>query len=282
MAENNPFENESNTGHIWDDNLRELTNEPPGWWRLGFHASWMIVIVYCIAYPAIPWFGGATPGLMGWTSIGEYKEDLKEVVEKRAPYEAKIEKMDVKAILADNELSEYIERSGKVLFGDKCAACHGAGGAGNSSYPVLADNDWLWGGSVEKIQETITMGRRGNMPAKGGMPMSAEEIDKLATAIAAGKPAGEPLFLNKGCIACHGMDGKGMQMLGAANLTDQIFRFGDGSKESVALTITHGVNMPGDAQSRPAEMPEFGKTLSQADIKKLAVYVYKLGGGQEK
>ena len=281
MAEKNPFENESNTGHVWDDSLRELTNDPPTWWRIGFHASWLLTIVYCIIYPSIPWFGGAYPGVIGWTQINEYKEDMKVVVDLRAPYEAKIAAMDVTQIIADKELSEYIERSGKVLFGDRCAACHGAGGSGNSDFPVLADNDWLWGGSVEKIQETITLGRKGNMPAKGGMSINDEELDKLATALAAGNPAGEPLFLAKGCIACHGMDGKGNILLGAANLTDKIFRFGDGSKESVAHTITHGVNWPVDEQTRQAEMPAFGKTLKEADIKKLAVYVYKLGGGQE-
>ena len=282
MAEKNPFENESNTGHIWDDTLRELTNDPPGWWRLGFHASWILVILYCIAYPAVPWFGGATPGLLGWTQIKEYKEDMQVMVNKRAPYEAKIQKMDVKAILADSELSDYIERSGKVMFGDRCAACHGAGGAGNSSFPVLADNDWIWGGTIEKIQETITNGRFGNMPAKGGAALTSDEVDQLATAISAGNPTSTPLFQAKACFACHGMDGKGMQILGSANLSDKIFRFGDGSKESVAMTINHGVGVPGDAESRQAEMPAFGKTLTKAEIKKLSVYVYKLGGGQEK
>ena len=83
----------------------------------------------------------------------------------------------------------------------------------------------------------------------------------------------------QGCIGCHGMEGKGMQMMGAANLTDAIWRFTPGTEESVKYTISHGVNS-GTKETLNAEMPSFQQQLSETDIKKLAVYVHKLGGGQ--
>jgi cytochrome c oxidase cbb3-type subunit 3 len=281
----NPY-SAPDTGHVWDDNLRELTNQPPKWWMLGFYASLAIVVVYIIIYPAIPLISGHTPGITGWTAIKEYKEDMAAIQARRSVYEDKIAvlmKQDkngaAAAILADDELSNYVQRSAKVLFGDNCAACHGAEGAGNQGFPVLVDNDWIYGGSIQAIEQSITNGRTGNMPAN---TMSDDELDKLADAIIDGNPGREPLFSAKGCFACHGADGKGMQALGSANLTDKIWRFAAADqRESVKHTITHGVNFPSDAQTRAAIMPKFGGSkLSDTEIRKLAVYVHKLGGGQ--
>jgi len=188
------------------------------------------------------------------------------------------------AILADNELTEYVTRSGKVLFGDNCAACHGTNGVGTHDKlglfaPILNDDDWLYGGTIDAIHETIVGGRQGMMTAHQDM-LSEAEIDTLANAVAAGKPTSTPLFAEKGCTGCHGDDGKGMQAMGSANLTDSVWRF-DSSVEGIKQTIKYGVNS-GDPQTRVAVMPAFqaaGK-LSDAEIKKLAVYVYKFGGGQ--
>lgn len=274
--QNNPY-GAPTTGHVWDDNLGELTNQPPKWWMIGLHASWILVLVYGIVYPMWPWFGGATSGLMGWTSIGEYKQDIAAIEQVRVKYEAQLPGMSAAAILADAELSEYVVRSARVLFGDNCAACHGGGGQGNPGYPNLVDDDWLYGGDIDTLVMTITNGRMGMMPAMGGVQMTEAEIDQLANAIAQGQPTSTPLFMEKGCFACHGMDGKGMHALGAPNLTDAIWRFGDGSVEAVKYTITHGVNDPSSALSRNAVMPKFGDRLSETDIKKLAVYVSKLG-----
>jgi cytochrome c oxidase cbb3-type subunit 3 len=277
----NPFPGENNTGHVWDDNLRELLNDPPTWWRIGFHASWIFVLVYTLLYPSWPLINSHFKGLMGWTSLGEYKQDLKAIEEVRAPYETKLANMSAAEILADESLSNYVVRSAKVLFGDNCSACHGAGGQGNPNYPVLADDDWLYGGTVTDIQTTITMGRKGMMPANKAI-LSEAEADTLAAAIVAGNAATEPLFLEKGCIGCHGLDAKGMAPLGSANLTDGIYRFVAADQTySVKHTIMHGVNDASDANTRDAVMPAFGGTkLSETDIKKLAVYVHKLGGGQ--
>jgi len=170
-----------------------------------------------------------------------------------------------------------------VLFGDNCAACHGTNGVGTADKqgylaPILRDDDWLYGGKINDIYTSITGGRGGVMIAHKDT-LSAAEIDTLANAVAAGKPTSTPLFAEKGCTACHGADGKGLQAMGSANLTDSIWRF-ESSVDGIKRTITYGVNAgPG---ARVAVMPSFktaGK-LSDVELKKLAVYVYKFGGGQ--
>jgi cytochrome c oxidase cbb3-type subunit 3 len=278
--QNNPTSADT-TGHVWDDTLAELTNPPPGWWMIGLHASWIGVLVYSVLYPTWPLPGGHTEGVLGWTQIKEYKESLAEVDAVRAQYEDKLPGMPVAAILEDEELKAYSVRSAKVLFGDYCSACHGGGGAGNPNYPVLVDDDWLYGGSIETIHQSIVLGRQGIMPKGGGAQLSDAEIDKLAQAVVGGKVTSEPLFMEKGCIACHGVDGKGNPMLGAPNLTDGIYRFAASDQlASVKYTIKHGVNDPSDPNTRQAQMPSFTDRLPESDIKKLAVYVHELGGGQ--
>ncbi|MCU7812550.1 MAG: c-type cytochrome, partial [Candidatus Thiodiazotropha sp. (ex Notomyrtea botanica)] len=142
---------------------------------------------------------------------------------------------------------------------------------------------WLYGGTIDNIQQTVTMGRKGIMTAHGKI-LSDTEIDSLAKAIEAGNPSSDPNFTQKGCIACHGMDGKGMAVLGSANLTDGIYRFmpadGETLLDSIKDTIKYGVNDVTEPKTREAVMPPFGDRLSKDDIKKLAVYVHKFGGGQ--
>ncbi|HEY5719681.1 MAG TPA: cytochrome-c oxidase, cbb3-type subunit III [Gammaproteobacteria bacterium] len=279
----NPYD-APDTGHVWDDNLRELTNPPPRWWTIAFHASWIFVVIYGILYPMVPLLNSHTKGVLGWTSIGEYKAGQAELEVIRGPYEAKLATLDAAAILADRELANYTEASAKVLFGDRCAPCHGAGGQGNPGYPVLADDDWLFGGSVDKLVESITLGRRGMMPAHAAR-FSAQQIDDLTTYVAGlsqGKEhaPGREIFMGAGaCFACHGMDGKGNQLLGAPDLTDGIWRFA-GTPEAIRHTIAHGVNDASDPQSRDAVMPSFKDALTPVEINKLAVYVHRFGGGQ--
>ncbi len=273
------------TGHVWDDDLGDYINQPPKWWMLGLAASAIWVVVYWLYYPSVPLSNGGTwfKGVGGWTAIGEMEADKSVVDEVRSKYENKLKDMTPAAILADSELSEYVTRSGKVLFGDNCAACHGQNGVGTHDKqglfaPILNDDDWLYGGTIDTIYETIKGGRQGMMMAHEGMLTDAE-IDTLANAVAASKPTSTPLFAEKGCTACHGEDGKGIQAMGSANLTDSVWRF-DGSVEGIKYTIKHGVNAGVDG-TRVAVMPAFeGGKLSDAEIKKLAVYVYKFGGGK--
>ncbi len=283
--EKNPFPGENNTGHIWDDNIREMANPIPRWWMIGFWLSIAWFVGYGILYPFIPLADGNTKGILGWTMMGEYQQDLAKVDAVRAPFETQIQSMSVAEILADDGLSGYAVASARVLFGDYCAGCHGAGGQGGPGFPVLADDDWLYGGSIETILQTITNGRRGMMIAHGSM-LSAAEINTLAqytVDLSQGETAdaGAQLYRDKGCFGCHGADGKGLQVLGSVNLTDAVWRFNEVDKLASAVrTITHGVNDVRDPDTRTAEMPAFGQRLSENELKKLAIYAYKLGGGQ--
>ena len=279
------------TGHVWDDDLADLTNQPPKWWMLGLTASAIWVVVYFLMYPAIPiatsgtfFKGVGLPGSGQWTAIKELEADQKVLDDARSKYENKLKDMIPAAILADAELSEYVARSGKVLFGDNCAACHGQNGVGTQDKqglfaPILNDDDWLYGGMIGNIHESIAGGRQGMMMAHKDM-LTAAEIDTLASAVAKGQPTSTPLFAEKGCTACHGADGKGMQAMGSANLTDKIWRF-DSSPEGIKQTIMYGVNS-GDPMARVSIMPNFTEAgkLSAVEMKKLAVYVFKFGGGK--
>jgi cytochrome c oxidase cbb3-type subunit III len=304
MAENNPFPGENNTGHVWDENLRELKNPAPRWWMLAFWASVAWWVGYAILYPMWPVGQQPTRGILGWSQMQEYKDGVDKVEAKRSKFEERIATMTPEQIAADPGLRQYTIASAKVLFGDNCAACHGSGGAGNPGFPVLADDDWLYGGSWAKIQETVGGGRKGAMTAHEKI-LKPEEIDTLAkwvvqmhdTGGKGGSEEGWALFKTKGCTACHGPNADGViaklpngdvVTVGAANLTDGIWRFEPGGYESAKQTITYGVNAPGVPQTRNALMPIFGPdashggaaNLTPQEIKKLVVYVHELGGGK--
>jgi cytochrome c oxidase cbb3-type subunit 3 len=291
----NPFPGENNTGHFWDDeqDLRELNNRPPRWYMQSMLVGLVAIVIYSFYYPSIPWFGDHYKGSAGWTQITEMKESVAQLEEYRerkfAATEQAIADSSLEDIVRDDELRTYSIKTAKTLFGDNCAACHGAGGQGNDGFPVLADDDWLYGGSLAKIEQTIKNGRKGNMPARMLGITDAQAAELATFLIETGKgaqgnpnPASKALYFSKGCIGCHGPTLKGNQMLGSANLSDGIYRFkADDQHASVVRTILHGVNNPVDAQTQNAIMPAFGHSnvIDAVQLKKLVVYVHQLGGG---
>lgn len=276
------------TGHEWDG-IRELKNDPPRWWTVMFWLTPVWILGYCLLYPSMPFAGGSSKGLLGWSSIGEYHKGRAEIDAVRAPFEAKIATMAVGDILRDPEMSNYAVTSIKQVFGDTCAKCHGSGGQGVKNFPILADDDWLYGGTIEKIQESITGGRGGIMPSFKGRftPEEQKDLMQFLTDAQQGKvfEPGQKVFLGQTkaaaeCATCHGEDAKGNQDMGSTRLTDGICRF-DCTPEGLEYTVLHGVNDDGDPKTRKAAMPEWGKTLTGTQIKKLAVKVYLFGGGQK-
>jgi len=288
MSTQNNSEKPQDTGHEWDG-IRELTNPPPRWWTIALHASWIFCLIYFVLYPSIPLINDSNEGLLGWTQIKEFKEAVAENDAIKAPYLEKFKTMSAAEIQADPELSNFAVSAAKAIYGDNCAACHGAGGEGvQGLFPVLADDNWLYGGDLDTIVETITDGRMGNMMAHADM-LEASEIEALTDFVIAlpqGKATekGWALFDDAGCTGCHGADAKGGPLngdnySGAANLTDQLWRFGS-EREEVLRTIRYGVNQEDVAQTRSAIMPAFGDRLSGEQIKMLAIKIHGMGGGQ--
>jgi len=294
MSGHNPYEGENNTGHFWDDeqDIRELNNRPPRWYMWALYISLLAIPIYVVYFPSIPWFGTHTEGVAKWTAIGEMNESIKKLEDYRkkkfANQESAIANKTPAEILKDIDLTKYAVATAKTLFNDNCSACHGASGQGNTGFPVLADDDWLFGGTINNIHTSITNGRKGNMPAHRNN-LTDDEVSILADfVISGGKDSkGKGLYMAKGCVGCHMPTLTGMTVLGSANLSDAIYRFkpdtesGQTQKQKVVDIILYGVNQT-HAKSQEAIMPVFSesKVIDKNEIKKLAVFVYKLGGGK--
>lgn len=210
-----------------------------------------------------------------------------------ASNEAQIEKLSLSAMLADGELTTYARHTAEPLFAEYCAGCHGEKGEGHQTdqglfAPVLNDNDWMFEGKIDSIYTAIANGSQSLMPAFR-RKLSDRQLDSVARyvkALSEGQGEkeleGERVFESAGCSDCHGEDATGSKSLGAVNLTDSVWRF-EGTLDGIRRTIAYGVNS-GDPKDRISSMPNFTESgkLSKSDMKKLAIYVYKLSAPDNK
>jgi cytochrome c oxidase cbb3-type subunit III len=277
----------STTGHEWDG-IAELNTPLPRWWLIIFFATIVWAIGYWIVYPAWPTFSGYTTGLFGYSSRAEVAVDLADLQKSRGAQDAALAQAALPDIETNPALLALAQAQGKAVFGNNCAPCHGVGASGARGYPNLNDDDWLWGGTLAAIHDTIEYGVRsgspkaheGAMPAFGrGQLLKPEEIVQVANYVRSlsglsTRPridltAGKAIFAAN-CAACHGEAGTGNQSLGAPNLTDRIWLYG--SEESAIIdTITNG---------HAGVMPAWSGRLDAATINALAVFVHTRGGGQ--
>lgn len=275
------------TGHEWDG-LKELNNPLPRWWVWVFIICVIWSCWYFVVYPSWPVPGGATKGTGGYTQYKELAESQAEIAARQQAYLAKFEKASLEEIANDPELYAFAEAGGAAIFKDNCATCHGSGAAGAKGYPNLNDDDWLWGGKLSDIHQTITYGIRdasspdtriSQMPAfgKDGLLKRAEidaAVDYVLTMSGADRKAtydaGAQVFKAQ-CASCHGEDGKGGREFGAPNLTDKIWLYG-GDRKTVFETVYNG---------RGGVMPAWGTRLDENTIKQLTIYLHELGGGEK-
>jgi cytochrome c oxidase cbb3-type subunit 3 len=274
------------TGHEWDG-IRELNTPLPRWWLYIFYACIVWAIGYWILMPSWPTLHGYTPGLLHHSQRADVANALADLKSQRRIHEMELAHASLKQIVANPDLLQFALAEGKSAFGDNCAACHGSGAQGSRGYPNLNDDVWLWGGTLDDIQHTITVGvrstspqtRQSQMPAFGRDAMlKPEQIDDLTEYVVhlSGRPAdaaavarAKPLFADN-CAVCHGAEGKGNRTFGAPNLTDGEWLYGP-RREDIHDQIWNG---------HGGVMPTWGGKLSPETIKALAVYVHSLGGGE--
>jgi cytochrome c oxidase cbb3-type subunit 3 len=252
------------TGHAYDG-IEEYDNPLPTWWFYMFLITIVWGIGYLIVYPGM----GNWAGVAGWTSAGQHEEEVAAAEEK---YNAVFERylaMSVEEIAEDPDA----RRTGMRIFGNNCAQCHGSDAGGGYGFPNLTDDDWLYGGSPDAIKTTIINGRQAAMPAWESV-LKDKGIQQVTAYVLqlGGRDADEQMatagkkHYQTYCIACHGPEGKGNQVMGAPNLTDATWLYG-GSRAEIAHTLRIGRN---------GVMPSFKNTLDPAKIHIVAGYVYGL------
>jgi cytochrome c oxidase cbb3-type subunit 3 len=257
---------DNTTGHVWDEDLRELNNPLPRWWMWLFVLTVVFSAIYLTLYPGL----GSAPGTLGWSSAKQVAEDQAKMHAATAPLYASFAGQPIPALARNPQAMAIGER----LFANNCAGCHGSDARGSKGFPNLTDNDWLWGGTPERIIETITEGRQGMMPVMAPAVGSAQDVRNVANYVLSlsGSPhdavaaaSGREKFTTV-CAACHGVDGKGNQALGAPNLTDKIWLHGWG-EEAIMRMVNEG---------KTNVMPAHGQRLMPEQIRVLAAYVWGL------
>ena len=254
------------TGHVWDNDLRELNNPLPRWWLFLFIITLAFAGGYFALYPGL----GNFKGSLGWSSKGQLEAEIAKAKVEQDKIFAKFKNASVEDLARDPQAHAIGER----LFLNNCAACHGSDAKGSKGFPNLTDNDWIHGGSPEKIIETITKGRQGQMPVMAAAVGTGEEVRQVANYVLSLSGAGHNSIqaeLGKAkfkqvCAACHGADGKGNQAIGAPNLSDKIWLHGFGEDAIMAMVNKGKLNI----------MPAQESRLSEDQIKLLASYVWSL------
>ena len=278
------------TGHEWDG-LRELDTPLPRWWLYIFYGCIVAAAIYWVLMPAWPTANGYTKGVLNWSDRANVAADVRALTDARAPMFERLAAASTEQIAGDGELQEFARAAGEAVFGDYCRTCHGAGGAGAPGFPVLADDVWIWGGSLADIEHTLRVGVRADhaetrlsmMPAYGrdGI-LSPPQIADLTEYVIANSAAHDRLPPNASaaarggvlyqeqCSACHGASGAGDRVVGAPSLNDDIWLYG-GSRAEIRRQIEIG---------RGGVMPAWESRFDAGTLRALAYYVHEMGGGE--
>ena len=257
--------NDNTTGHVWDGDLREMNNPLPRWWVGLFIITIIFGVLYLVLYPGM----GSFAGTAKWSQQDQYDREVAKGNAEVAPLYAKFTAMPVEDVSRDPKAKAIGER----LFMNNCSQCHGSDARGSKGFPNLTDNDWLHGGTPDKIKETLNLGRIGNMPPMAAALGTADDVKNVAQYVlslsnsphdSVRAQLGKEKFAV--CAACHGPDAKGMQAVGSANLTDNIWLHGFGE-----AAITAMIN-----QGKVNQMPAQAGKLTDGQIHVLAAYVWGL------
>ena len=274
------------TGHEWDG-LKELNTPLPKWWVYLLYATIAWSLIWFVLYPSVPGITGYFHGVLGYSQRTAVDKAVRAVVAQRAEAMDKIKALSFAEIRKDPQLMAAADTAGRIAFANNCQPCHGAGGGGAPGYPALAAGAWIWGGTLDDIQQTITYGiRSGDEKARDAqMPrfgidgiLQPSQIQQVADYVMTlygntepGKDvsAGKQLFVEN-CAICHGEMGQGDREKGAPRLASRVHLYGN-DRATVVAQIT---------SPRMGVMPAWHSRLDEATIKSLALYVHSLGGGE--
>lgn len=227
------------TGHEWDG-ISEYNSPLPKWWLNLFYLTIAFSFAYLVLYPGL----GSWAGTKRWSSTAQHDADAAAADAKLATVFGAYAGVSPADLVEDPQALKL----GASVFAHNCVTCHGADARGAKGYPNLTDQDWLWGGQADTVLATILDGRQAAMP-----PMAAVIGEANVAAVAvyvqslsgistdSGLAAAGKVHFQTVCAACHGPDGKGNPLLGAPNLTDQVWLYGS-DFATITETIRNGRN----------------------------------------
>ena len=261
--------NDNTTGHVWDEDLRELNNPLPRWWMWLFIMTVVFSAIYLAFYPGM----GNFAGTLKWSSVGQYEAEQEKARLAMAPVYARYTAMDAEALAREPQAMGI----GQRLFLNTCAQCHGSDARGSKGFPNLTDGDWLGVRTLDAVKQTIVEGRTGMMPPMAAALGTADDVKNVANYVLSLSGSGHnDIAAQLGklkfgvCAACHGADGKGNTALGAPNLTDKVWLHGWGEQAIVSIVTTGKTNI----------MPAQGRLLTPEQVHVLAGYVLSLSQSQ--
>ena len=266
-----PDTTDQTVGHSFDG-IEEFDNPLPRWWFMLFIATLGFGVAYLALYPGLGSWKGVLPGYDGWTGVNQWKKEMERADKEYGPLFAKYAAMPVEQVAKDPAALKM----GGRMFASYCAVCHGSDAKGSYGFPNLTDKHWRWGGQAATIKTSILNGRHGMMPAWAAV-IGEEGVKNVAAYVRTDQAglkgstqgnaeAGKKIF-NTNCVACHGMDGKGVAMMGAPDLTASAGWIYGTSETQVQQTIRNG---------RQGQMPAQADLLGNDKVHLLAAYVFSL------
>ena len=252
-------------GHKWDGDLEEWNNPAPKWWLYLYFITIIWAVGYLIMFPGL----GAWEGTLGWSAHNQYEAEMQAAASRYEPIYEEFAAMDFE------ELSKHPEANklGASLYASYCTTCHGSDARGATGFPNLTDNDWQWGNAEAQIIASIAAGRNAVMTPWAQILGSDEAVDNmvhyvqsLSGLVEVDTTTSAPTQFATFCAACHMPTGTGNPMVGAPNLTDDVWLYGS-SDEAIRETLVKGRN---------GMMPAHGDLLGADRTKILAAYVYSL------